>query len=67
MAFFARRPAWSITLGFEVFVHEVMAAITTEPWLRVCSSPLKVKVEEEASLLSSIPKPLKPTGLVRQA
>ena len=30
-AFFARRPAASITLGFEVFVHEVMAAISTSP------------------------------------
>ena len=30
-AFLARRPAWSMTLGLEVFVHEVMAAMTTEP------------------------------------
>src|SRR5207249_3631156 len=30
-AFFARRPAATITLGFEVFVHEVIAAITTDP------------------------------------
>jgi len=30
-AFRARRPAAIITDGFEVFVHEVMAAITTEP------------------------------------
>src|SRR4051812_29269400 len=33
-AFFATRPAPIITLGFEVFVQLVMAAITTEP----CSS-----------------------------
>jgi len=31
-AFFARRPAAIITEGFDVFVHEVMAAITTEPF-----------------------------------
>src|SRR5262245_43440341 len=30
-AFFATRPAAIITVGFEVFVHDVMAAITTEP------------------------------------
>src|SRR5437867_10830392 len=33
-AFFASRPAPIITLGFDVFVQLVMAAITTEP----CSS-----------------------------
>src|SRR5690606_27222260 len=33
-AFFAKRPAPSITLGFEVFVQLVMAAITTAPWPR---------------------------------
>ena len=30
-AFFASRPAASITVGFEVLVHDVMAAITTSP------------------------------------
>ncbi|MCY1522075.1 hypothetical protein D9M68_569200 [compost metagenome] len=30
-AFLARRPAASITLGLEVLVHEVMAAISTSP------------------------------------
>ncbi len=34
-AFFASRPAASITEGFEVFVQLVIAAITTEPWLKV--------------------------------
>ena len=29
---FATRPAATITCGFEVFVHDVIAAITTEPW-----------------------------------
>jgi aconitate hydratase len=31
-AFFARMPAATSTLGFEVLVHEVIAAITTSPW-----------------------------------
>ena len=31
-AFRASRPAASITLGFEVFVQLVIAAITTLPW-----------------------------------
>src|SRR5258707_7186807 len=30
-AFRARRPAPTITVGFEVFVHDVIAAIATEP------------------------------------
>ena len=30
----ASRPAAIITLGFEVLVQEVMAAITTSPWPR---------------------------------
>ena len=37
-AFFATRPAPIITLGFEVFVQLVMAAITTDP----CSSWVSV-------------------------
>ena len=31
-AFFASSPAASSTPGFEVLVHEVMAAISTSPW-----------------------------------
>ena len=31
-AFLASRPAPIITDGFDVFVHEVIAAITTCPW-----------------------------------
>jgi hypothetical protein len=30
-AFFASRPAASMTAGFDVLVHEVIAAITTSP------------------------------------
>src|SRR5438093_5952163 len=33
-AFFARRPAPIITLGFDVFVQLVIAAMTTAPWSR---------------------------------
>src|SRR5688572_770881 len=32
IAFRASRPAASITAGFDVLVHDVMAAITTSPW-----------------------------------
>jgi hypothetical protein len=31
-AFLASRPAPTMTYGFEVLVHEVIAAITTAPW-----------------------------------
>ena len=44
MAFFATRPAAIMTLGFDVLVQEVIAAITTAPWLMVCSSPSIVTV-----------------------
>src|SRR5215475_1465766 len=40
-AFFASRAAPTITDGLDVFVHEVIAAMTTEPWstsVRVPSS-----------------------------
>jgi hypothetical protein len=30
-AFYAKRPAYNITSGFEVLVHDVIAAITTDP------------------------------------
>src|SRR5258708_25766023 len=35
----ASRPAPTITDGFEVFVHDVIAAITTSPWPRSCLRP----------------------------
>src|SRR5690606_30126415 len=35
----AKRPAPIMTLGFEVFVQEVMAAMTTSPWPRSCLRP----------------------------
>ena len=42
-AFRARSPAASITDGFEVFVQEVIAAITTSPW------PTSISASEAAS------------------
>src|SRR4051795_7848133 len=38
-AFFATRAAPIITDGFDVLVHEVMAAITTAPWSTSVSVP----------------------------
>src|SRR5215212_10822566 len=38
----ASRPAPIITDGFDVFVHEVMAAITTCPWSSSVSVPSSV-------------------------
>ena len=38
-AFLASNPAPSITVGLEVFVQEVIAEITTEPWRRMYSLP----------------------------
>src|SRR5947209_1045180 len=35
----AKRPAAIITLGFEVLVHDVIAAMTTSPWPRSWSRP----------------------------
>ena len=34
-----------MTFGFEVFVQEVIAAITTEPWLRLAASARKLPGE----------------------
>ena len=41
-AAFASRPAASITYGFDVFVHDVMAAMTTWPWSRSKDAPSAV-------------------------
>ena len=38
-AFFASSPAAMRTLGFDVFVQLVIAAMTTEPWVSVTSWP----------------------------
>jgi len=41
-AFFASSAAASITDGFEVFVHDVIEAITTCPWSSSVSAPFRV-------------------------
>ena len=46
MALRASRPAPIITLGFDVLVHDVMAAITTSPCFSVYSLPLYVKADD---------------------
>ena len=38
-AFLAKRPAANITPGLDVFVHDVIAAITTEPWVSLYCYP----------------------------
>jgi hypothetical protein len=43
-----------MTSGFEVFVQEVMAAITTDPWESSYSFPSYVNLEDEASLSSAM-------------
>src|SRR4051794_5989062 len=41
-AFFATRPAPTMTNGFDVLVQEVIAATTTAPWSTSNSSPSRV-------------------------
>src|SRR5262245_33349341 len=38
-AFLANRPAPILTLGFDVLVQDVIAAMTTSPWPRSCGRP----------------------------
>ena len=45
-AFFASKPAPISTLGFDVFVHEVIAAIKIEPSLISSSVPSTFEVEK---------------------
>lgn len=61
-AFLARIPAPSITLGFDVFVDDAIAAITMEPCFRVYSVPSShMKLPADLTASSDSPKPLKPT------
>lgn len=66
-AFFANIPDWSITLGLEVLVQLVMAAITIEPCFKSYSFPSKVIVFESFRFSSAILNPLNPTGDDKQA
>ena len=60
-AFLARIPAPNITLGLEVFVHDVTAEITTEPCFRVyCLPSSQVKLPADFNESPAISNPLKP-------
>ena len=50
-----------------MFVHEVIAAMTTEPYESEYSTPSNVNVEATYLFSSGMLYPLKPTGLARQA
>ena len=64
-AFFATRPAATITEGFEVLVQEVMAAITTEPcW---SERPVAPTGAEAARSAAALPKPFLSLGAVKSA
>ena len=54
-AFLQRRAAANITPGLEVFVHDVMAAITTDPWVSSNSYPLNANLVESFRLFSLSP------------
>jgi hypothetical protein len=41
----ASRPAPSMTVGFDVFVHDVIAAMTTCPWSRSPNGPASTLVD----------------------
>ena len=60
-AFLQSKAAASITPGLEVFVHEVMAAITTEPCLSSNYLPLYSNFETVETSSYFKPNPLNPT------
>jgi hypothetical protein len=59
-AFFATRPAASRTLGFEVLVQEVIAAIRTSPFLILMPSEVVNSFSRSSAFLL---KPFSATGL----
>ena len=59
-------PAPSITDGFDVFVQDVIAAITTEPCRRVNVAPSNSKDALAFKFCSSIPNPLNPTYYLKK-
>jgi hypothetical protein len=61
MAFLATNPAAIIESGFDVFVHEVIAAKTTDPCLRVYYFPLNVNFCYIETFYGATPNPLNPT------
>ena len=56
-AFFATRPAPSMTLGFDVFVQLVMAAMTTLPCLSSACCPWNVNLATLSCSSLGTPKP----------
>ncbi len=66
-AFFARRPAASMTEGFEVFVQLVIAAMTTLPFPIEVVTPLALTTSDDwlSSSDGSLPKPFSVFGLVK--
>src|SRR6478736_6480854 len=58
-AFFARRPAASSTLGFDVFVHDVIAAISTSPFFTFTPLVVVYWASRSAGFFA---KPFSPTG-----
>ena len=65
-AFLANNPAAIILSGFDVLVHEVIAAITTLPWLREYYLPSKLNYTVSFYFSYGIPNPLKPILLFKQ-
>ena len=63
-AFLASRPAAIMTLGLEVLVHEVMAAISTSPEPTSTPGPAGTRF---ASVAGGRPKPLALTGALYDA
>ncbi len=61
-AFFASRPAASSTPGFDVFVHEVIAAISTSPLPRSKPSAVFTRVARSAGFLAN---PFSAAGLLK--
>lgn len=59
-AFRARTAEASITLGFEVLVQLVIAAMTTDPWVILYSFPYKVTLTLFLVLSAATPNPLNP-------
>jgi hypothetical protein len=64
-AFLHNKAADSITPGFDVFVQEVMDAITTDPCLSSYYSPRYLKAEVVFTSYYFNPKPLNPTACVK--
>lgn len=54
-----------MTPGFDVFVHEVIAAMTTDPWVKLNVYPLNYNFDVFLTSYGLIPNPLNPGSLVK--